>query len=50
MKLFDYLKKCEDGTEVTVSDKIYDTETYFYLEQKLQKISGRIVLLSCQNW
>jgi len=30
MTLFDYLKKMEQGDELTVCDEIYDTETYFY--------------------
>jgi hypothetical protein len=30
MKLYDYLLKMEDGDELTVWDKVYDNETYFY--------------------
>ena len=30
MKLYDYLVTLEDGTELTVWDKEYDTESYFY--------------------
>lgn len=32
MKLSEYLEKCEDGLEVTVWDKEYDTEVYFYAQ------------------
>lgn len=30
MKLFDYMKLVPDGEEITVFDKEYDVETYFY--------------------
>lgn len=30
MKLSEYLVHCKDGAEVTVFDKEYDMETYFY--------------------
>lgn len=30
MKLYDYLTTLEDGTELTVWDKEYDIESYFY--------------------
>lgn len=33
MKLFDYLRLTEDGEEVTVHDKDYDIETYFYKKE-----------------
>ena len=33
MTLKEYLKTMEDGYEVTVCDKDYDTETYFYNDE-----------------
>lgn len=30
MKLYDLMQVCEDGTEITVTDKDYDMECYFY--------------------
>ena len=30
MKLLDYIKLVPDGEEITVFDKEYDVETYFY--------------------
>lgn len=30
MTLFEYMKLCRKDEEITVSDYIYDTETYFY--------------------
>lgn len=33
MKLYDYLVTLEDGTELTVWDKEYDMETYFYNDE-----------------
>lgn len=30
MKLYEYLKSREDGAEITVCDKDYDMEAYFY--------------------
>lgn len=33
MKLYDYLVTLEEGTELTVWDKEYDTESYFYNDE-----------------
>ena len=33
MTLKEYLQTMEDGYEVTVCDKYYDTETYFYNDE-----------------
>ena len=33
MKLYDYLTTLEEGTELTVWDKEYDMETYFYNDE-----------------
>lgn len=33
MKLYDYLKTLEEGTELTVWDKEYDIESYFYNDE-----------------
>lgn len=32
MTLKDYLNNCEEGTEVTVFDTVYDIESYFYAD------------------
>jgi len=31
--LYDYLQQTEEGEEITVHDKDYDTETYFYKKE-----------------
>ena len=33
MKLYDYLKTLEEGTELTVWDTNYDIESYFYNDE-----------------
>lgn len=33
MKLYDYIKLRENGAEITVYDKEYDMETYFYADK-----------------
>lgn len=30
MNLYEYIQLTEEGTEVTVTDSVYDTESYFY--------------------
>ena len=35
--LFDYLQLTEQGEEITVHDKEYDTETYFYSNKSTNK-------------
>ena len=32
MKLYDYLKQCKDGEEITIFDNVYDMETYIYTD------------------
>ena len=38
--LYDYLKSCEVGTEVTVWDKDYDIESYFYSEDETENLDS----------
>ena len=40
MTLYDYLKSCEVGTEVTVWDKDYDIESYFYSEDETEDLDS----------
>lgn len=38
MTLYDYLKACKDGEEVTVWDRDYDIESYFYNETNTEDL------------
>jgi len=38
MTLFDYLQKMDNDSELTVSDDVYDTETYFYNDSDTKDI------------
>lgn len=39
MTLYEYLKSREDGAEITVYDKEYDMETYFYADKPDDELS-----------
>ena len=41
MKLYDYLKLMPEGNELTVWDKDYDIETYFYSDRPLDDRWGK---------
>ena len=45
MKLFDYLKMTEEDSEITITDKEYDTETYVYNSQPSDKWDELIIEL-----
>lgn len=56
MKLYDLMQVCEDGTEITVTDKDYDMECYFYSgeatdswDKSLQELAKRLDIIEIKN-
>lgn len=56
MKLYDLMQVCEDGTEITVTDKDYYMECYFYSgeatdswDKSLQELAKRLDIIEIKN-
>lgn len=56
MKLYDYIQLTEEGEEITVHDKDYDTKTYFYKsdnkdlwDESIEKLSELLTITKISN-